>query len=149
MRIIVIGAGIGGLAAALTLGRSGFEVQLFEQASVLREIGAGVQINPNATRIRDWRTITCPSAQRWMTTAARSHSETAQRLLKSESTGADHAIAGFPNSGFRKFLLRRLQLLKTRNVRSGFGEPAQERRQTSTNAVDVEGRYLHGLPISP
>ncbi|MGB6564219.1 MAG: NAD(P)-binding protein [Candidatus Binataceae bacterium] len=87
MRIIVIGAGIGGLAAALTLGRSGFEVQLFEQASVLREIGAGVQINPNATRIRDWRTITCPSAQGWMTTAARSHSETAQRLLKSESTG--------------------------------------------------------------
>jgi glycine/D-amino acid oxidase-like deaminating enzyme len=118
MRIIVIGAGIGGLAAALTLGRSGFEVQLFEQASVLREIGAGVQINPNATRIRDWRTITCPSAQRWMTTAARSHSETAQRLLKSESTGADHAIAGFPNSGFRKFLLGRLQLLNTRNVRS-------------------------------
>jgi salicylate hydroxylase len=42
---------IGGLAAALTLGRSGFEVQLFEQASVLREIGAGVQISPNATRI--------------------------------------------------------------------------------------------------
>jgi 2-polyprenyl-6-methoxyphenol hydroxylase-like FAD-dependent oxidoreductase len=69
MRIIVIGAGIGGLAAALTLGRSGFEVQLFEQASVLREIGAGVQISPNATRIRDWRTITCLSAQRWMTTA--------------------------------------------------------------------------------
>ena len=51
IRIIVIGAGIGGLAAALTLGRSGFEVQLFEQASVLREIGAGVQISPNATRI--------------------------------------------------------------------------------------------------
>ena len=46
MRIIVIGAGIGGLAAALTLGRSGFEVQLFEQDSVLCEIGAGVQISP-------------------------------------------------------------------------------------------------------
>src|SRR5258707_1450090 len=51
MRIIVIGAGIGGLSAALTLGRSGFEVQLFEQASELREVGAGVQISPNATRI--------------------------------------------------------------------------------------------------
>ena len=51
MRIIVIGAGIGGLAAALTLGRSGFEVQLFEQASELREVGAGVQLSPNATRI--------------------------------------------------------------------------------------------------
>ena len=51
MRIIVIGAGIGGLAAALTLGRAGFEVQVFEQASELREVGAGVQISPNASRI--------------------------------------------------------------------------------------------------
>jgi 2-polyprenyl-6-methoxyphenol hydroxylase-like FAD-dependent oxidoreductase len=47
----VIGAGIGGLAAALTLGRSGFEVQVLDQASELREVGAGVQISPNATRI--------------------------------------------------------------------------------------------------
>ncbi len=51
MRIIVIGAGIGGLAAALTLRRSGFDVQVFEQAAQLREIGAGVQLSPNATRI--------------------------------------------------------------------------------------------------
>jgi len=51
MRIIVIGAGIGGLAAALTLRRAGFEVQVFEQASELREVGAGIQISPNAARI--------------------------------------------------------------------------------------------------
>jgi salicylate hydroxylase len=51
MRIAVNGAGIGGLAAALTLGRYSFEVQLFEQASELTEVGAGVQISPNVTRI--------------------------------------------------------------------------------------------------
>ncbi len=51
MRIIVIGAGIGGLAAALTLTRSGADVQVFEQASDLREVGAGIQISPNASRI--------------------------------------------------------------------------------------------------
>src|SRR5208283_4524762 len=51
MRIIVIGAGIGGLTAALTLNRAGFEVEVFEQAAELREVGAGVQISPNATRI--------------------------------------------------------------------------------------------------
>ncbi|HXN12958.1 MAG TPA: FAD-dependent monooxygenase [Candidatus Acidoferrales bacterium] len=51
MRIIIIGAGIGGLAAALTLRRAGFEVQVFEQAAELREVGAGIQISPNASRI--------------------------------------------------------------------------------------------------
>jgi len=51
MRVIVIGAGIGGLAATLTLRRAGLEVSVFEQAPQLREIGAGIQISPNATRI--------------------------------------------------------------------------------------------------
>src|SRR5215470_9426576 len=51
MRVIIIGAGIGGLAAALTLRRAGIEVELFEQSAALREIGAGIQISPNASRI--------------------------------------------------------------------------------------------------
>ena len=51
MHAIIIGGGIGGLAATLTLRRAGIDVSLFEQASELREIGAGIMINPNATRI--------------------------------------------------------------------------------------------------
>lgn len=51
MRIVVIGAGIGGLTAALALMRQGFEVQVFEQAKVLGEIGAGLQISPNGNRV--------------------------------------------------------------------------------------------------
>ena len=51
MRVIVIGAGIGGLAAGLMLRRAGIEVDIFEQASELREIGAGIQISPNASII--------------------------------------------------------------------------------------------------
>jgi salicylate hydroxylase len=47
-RISIIGAGIGGLTAALALQRFGYRVSIFEQARELREIGAGVIITPNA-----------------------------------------------------------------------------------------------------
>jgi 2-polyprenyl-6-methoxyphenol hydroxylase-like FAD-dependent oxidoreductase len=46
--ILVAGAGIGGLAAALALARRGYAVTVFEQAAELGEIGAGVQLGPNA-----------------------------------------------------------------------------------------------------
>jgi salicylate hydroxylase len=46
--VIVIGAGIGGLAAALGLLRSGQRVRLYEQVSELGEVGAGLSITPNA-----------------------------------------------------------------------------------------------------
>lgn len=51
MRIVVVGAGIGGLTAALALMRRGFEVQVLEQAATLGEVGAGVQISPNGNRV--------------------------------------------------------------------------------------------------
>ncbi|MCU0761231.1 MAG: FAD-dependent monooxygenase [Steroidobacteraceae bacterium] len=45
--VIVIGAGIGGLAAALALQRAGVQVRVFEQAPALGEVGAGISISPN------------------------------------------------------------------------------------------------------
>lgn len=53
--ILVAGGGIGGLAAALALSRQGADVRLIEQAAAFSEVGAGIQIGPNVTRIlRDW-----------------------------------------------------------------------------------------------
>ena len=46
--VLVSGGGIGGLAAALALVRQGFKVQVFEQAPEIGEIGAGIQLGPNA-----------------------------------------------------------------------------------------------------
>jgi 2-polyprenyl-6-methoxyphenol hydroxylase-like FAD-dependent oxidoreductase len=46
--VLVAGGGIGGLAAALALVRQGFTVQVFEQAAEIGEIGAGIQLGPNA-----------------------------------------------------------------------------------------------------
>lgn len=50
-RALVVGGGIGGLATALGLTKSGCSVSLVEQAAAFGEIGAGLQIGPNATRI--------------------------------------------------------------------------------------------------
>ena len=49
--IVVAGAGIGGLTAALALARQGFRVEVLDQAARLEETGAGIQLSPNATRI--------------------------------------------------------------------------------------------------
>ena len=46
-RILIAGAGIGGLTAALALIRAGFEVAVFEQSKTLSEVGAGLQISAN------------------------------------------------------------------------------------------------------
>lgn len=50
-RVALIGAGIGGLTAAIALRRHGFEVALYEQASALMEVGAGLQVGPNAVKV--------------------------------------------------------------------------------------------------
>ncbi|WP_170314840.1 FAD-dependent monooxygenase [Aquibium carbonis] len=50
-RILIAGGGIGGLTAAATLLQAGFEVAVFEQAPVLSEVGAGIQVSANAGRV--------------------------------------------------------------------------------------------------
>ena len=50
---LIVGGGIGGLATALALSRQGYQVQVLEQASVFSEIGAGIQLAPNASSVLD------------------------------------------------------------------------------------------------
>ena len=49
--IVVAGAGIGGLTAALSLAAQGFRVVVLEKAERLEEAGAGLQLSPNASRV--------------------------------------------------------------------------------------------------
>ncbi|ABG42164.1 monooxygenase, FAD-binding protein [Paraglaciecola sp. T6c] len=47
-KVIIAGGGIGGLSAALALNLQGFDVHVFEQSDALKEVGAGIQLSPNA-----------------------------------------------------------------------------------------------------
>ena len=49
--VIVVGGGIGGLSAAFALARQGLRVRVLERAKEFGEVGAGIQIAPNCTRI--------------------------------------------------------------------------------------------------
>lgn len=51
LHVLVAGGGIAGITAALACLKAGFTVEVFEQASELSEIGAGIQIGPNAARV--------------------------------------------------------------------------------------------------
>ena len=52
-RVTVIGAGVGGLAAGLALQKRGWDVQIFERATALENVGAGVAVAPNALKVLD------------------------------------------------------------------------------------------------
>lgn len=52
-KVLISGAGIGGLTAALCLVQRGFEVTVLEQAAELKAVGAGLQLSANATRVLD------------------------------------------------------------------------------------------------
>ncbi|MFF4620554.1 FAD-dependent monooxygenase [Nonomuraea jabiensis] len=53
MRVVVVGAGLGGVAAAVGLHRRGHEVTLFERGAELREAGTGIVVMPNGLRALD------------------------------------------------------------------------------------------------
>lgn len=53
LRCVIVGAGLGGLAAAIALRRAGHEVVVAEQADALGTVGAGIQMAPNASRLLD------------------------------------------------------------------------------------------------
>jgi salicylate hydroxylase len=68
-RILIAGAGIGGLTAALACLRRGFDVEVYEQASELKEVGAGLQLSANGNRAlyelgleRDLKRLSCEAS---------------------------------------------------------------------------------------
>jgi salicylate hydroxylase len=53
MRVAIVGAGVGGLTAAIALARRGMGVKVFEQAAAITQVGASLSLGPNAVRLLD------------------------------------------------------------------------------------------------
>jgi len=53
MKVLIAGAGLGGLTAAACLMQRGHTVRIFEQAPELGEVGAGIQLSANAVKVMD------------------------------------------------------------------------------------------------
>lgn len=55
MRTLIVGGGIGGLAAALACSRAGAQIELFERFAEFTEVGAGIQLGPNVVKVlHEW-----------------------------------------------------------------------------------------------
>lgn len=64
--VLIAGAGLGGLAAAVAARQAGWEARVVEQAAELSEVGAGIQLGPNATAIlREWGLLQAPLADQF------------------------------------------------------------------------------------
>ncbi|HWI74058.1 MAG TPA: FAD-dependent monooxygenase [Baekduia sp.] len=143
MRAIVVGAGIGGLAAAVALRRAGLSVCVLEQASQVSEIGAGLGLGPNAVGAltnlglapRLEASVVRP---RWTT---RRRWQDGAELFKAPLADTKR-LFGYPFWFVHRADLQ-LALLQAARDSDGPGEPVDVRLKTAVQGVDIErGRVL-------
>ena len=97
--VAIIGGGLGGLTAALSLLRTGVDVHVYERAKTLSEVGAGVQISPNASRVLHRLGLADSLAQLGVKPLAwhQRRWDDGRTLLRTPLAGAVEAAFGFPH----------------------------------------------------
>jgi len=96
--VAIIGGGIGGLSAALSLLQAGVDVQVYEQAPMLGEVGAGLQVSPNAARVLHRLGLAGELARTGVPPLAwhQRRFDTGRTLLRTPLAGRLEATFGFP-----------------------------------------------------
>ena len=97
--VAIIGGGLGGLTAALSLLRAGVDVHVYERARTLSEVGAGVQISPNASRVLHGLGLADALAELGVKPLAwhQRRWDDGRTLLRTPLAGAVEAAFGFPH----------------------------------------------------
>lgn len=126
LKILIAGAGIGGLSAAACLLQAGFDVEVFERATVLGEIGAGVQQSANATHVmRDIGILEALEAVAYRPAVTEFRTFDSGTVLQALSLAQRHESRfGAPylqlhRADFHKILVARVEALKPGAIRLG------------------------------
>lgn len=131
--VIVVGGGIGGLAAALSLSRLGMSVELLEQAPEVGEIGAGIQLGPNAFAALDALGVG---------EAARGRAVFTDRLLMMDGVDASEVVRIEVGDAFRKRFGNPYGVIHRADIHLSILEGVQQqeniRFKTSTTVTGVE-----------
>ena len=132
LSVAVVGGGLGGLTAALALLQAGIDVHVYEQAGTLREIGAGVQISPNASRVLHRLGLAYALAQTGVKPLAwhQRRWDDGATLLRTPLADAMEATFGFPH-----YQMHRADLLNAL-----FGALPKDRLHIGKRFVAVQDR---------
>ena len=119
--VMIAGGGVAGLARGISLMRTGAQVRLFERSPVLTEVGAGVQLGPNVTRILD----------AWGLTHAVQAAAAFPRSLHARSAVSGELLAS----------------LSLSDLRADFGSPYITIHRADLQALLLKAAFAHGVDV--
>jgi salicylate hydroxylase len=153
-RVLVAGGGIGGLAAALALARRGLDVEVLEQAPQLGEIGAGIQLGPNAFAALDALGVGAQArAKAVQTDAMVMHDAIDETLVGRIETGAafrerfGNPYAVIHRADVHQALLEGARRAERVRVRTGVQVQRIEQDDDGVTVIDHHGAAHRGVAL--
>ncbi|HEX8263859.1 MAG TPA: FAD-dependent monooxygenase, partial [Pyrinomonadaceae bacterium] len=142
MKVLIVGAGIGGLAAAIALQKVGFEVEVYEAAPVLREIGAGISLWSNATAVLENLGLLDEAVEKSaVLSVLKIKNETGELLMKAEIGKYRPASICIHRADLIDLLQRNCA---PKTIRSGKTFERLEQNENGVNAFFADGTTANG-----
>lgn len=150
-KILIAGGGIGGLTAAACLMQAGFEVEVFEQAAELVEVGAGIQVSANAGRVYRHLGLAeavaeagvCPEKYRFL---VYDDGDVLQEIPLGEGYRQRHGLpyVTIHRADLQRLLVDKVHALDSRALRTGAPVTAFEEDETGVTVRLQSGETVHG-----
>ncbi|MDB5797472.1 MAG: hypothetical protein JWP36_1374 [Paucimonas sp.] len=148
--VIIAGGGMGGLTAALALLRRGIDVDVYEQAPQLRELGAGLWISPNGTRVL--RELGLTEAIDAINLGARDRvvrlwDSGEQWSVYTRQTGSDHNLLMVMRSELHRVLVEAVQAIKPGAIHLDARVAGFTQDEQSVQVQFEDGRVASGTAL--